>query len=87
MPNVSVDLTDLKRLVRLCFEHDIHARATAAVLARYANAFPAEAMELARRIESEKLRARQMESLRYHRLLEALESANDVAASLADFVR
>ena len=81
MPNVSVDLTDLKRLVRLCFERDIRARATTAVLARYANAFPAEAIELARRIEAETLQARKMETLRYRRLLEALESANDVGPS------
>jgi hypothetical protein len=87
MSDVTVNLHDLKRLVNLCFEHDIESRARTTVMVRFANANPANAIELARLIDAEKLQSRERESMRYRRLLEALGSANDVAASLADFLR
>lgn len=87
MPDVTIDLGDLKRLVKYCLEHDVQSRAQTAVLSRYAQVNPAGAMQLAGLIDDERLQARQTESLRYRHLLEALESASGVASSLADFVR
>jgi hypothetical protein len=87
MPDVTIDLGDLKKLVKDCFEHDVRSRAQTAVLSRYAQKNPAGAMELAALIDAEKLQARTMTTLRYRHLLEALESASDVASSLAGFVR
>ena len=87
MSDITIDLGDLKQLVKNCFEQDIDARALTAVLSRYAQLDPAGATQLAGLVDDERLRARQMETSRYRRLLEALESANDVGASLASFVR
>ena len=87
MADVTVNLHDLKLLVKLCFEHDVQSRARNGVMVPFANANPAGATHLAFLIKDQELAARQQVSMRYRRLLEALESANDVAASLRDFVR
>jgi hypothetical protein len=87
MPDVTVNLHDLKLLVKLCFEHDVDSSARTTVMMRFANLDPVRAIEFANLVKAEELSARQRESMRYRRLLEALESANDVASSLRDFVR
>ena len=71
----------------MCFEHDIGEYARNQVMIPFANANPTGATQLATLIKDQELTARKRVSMRYRRLLESLESANDVAASLKDFVR
>lgn len=86
MSEVTIDLVDLKLLVRHSFEQEIQLRTHAVALSRIAQSHPTFAPQFAHILEGAKLEARSRVTLRYRRLLEALESANDVGPSLKEVV-
>jgi hypothetical protein len=86
MPDVTVNLQDLKKLVKHCFERDVDSRATGTVLSRYAEANPARAISFDIEVQNEKLNARTVTTGRYHRLMTALEDEADIAAALKELV-
>jgi hypothetical protein len=84
---VTVGLVDLKILVGMCMDQQVDAQAQVMVLTEPGRSDPTAAFEFARLVEEVKPVAKKQVQSRFHLLLEALESGNDVNESLADFVR
>jgi hypothetical protein len=84
---ITVGLVDLKILVGMCMDQQVDARAQVMVLTEPGRSDPTAAFEFAGLVEEAKPEATKRVRSRFHRLLEALESGNDVNESLAAFVR
>jgi hypothetical protein len=84
---VTVGLVDLKILVGMCMDQQVDARAQAMVLTEPGRSEPTAAFEFAGLVAEAKPEATKRVRSRFHRLLEALESGNDVNESMAAFVR
>lgn len=83
---VTVGLVDLKKLVGKCMDQQVEARAQVMVLTEPGRSDPTAAFEFAHLIDEARPEALKRTQLRFRRLLEALESGNDVDAALESFV-
>jgi hypothetical protein len=83
---ITVGLVDLKKLVGMCIDQQVEARAQVMVLTEPGRSDPTAAFEFARLVDETRPEALKRTRLRFRRLLEALESGNDVDASLKSFV-
>jgi hypothetical protein len=75
---VTVGLVDLKILVGMCMDQQVDARAQAMVLTDPGRSEPTADFEFAGLVAEAKPEATKRVRSRFHRLLEALESGNDV---------
>ena len=83
---VTVGLVDLKILVGMCMDQQVDAQAQVMVLTEPGRSDPTAAFEFARLVQEATPGAKRRVGSRFRRLLEALESGEDVDASLASFV-
>jgi hypothetical protein len=85
MKTVEINLHSLKKLIKDCYETDIHDRAQRSVLIRSQNANPAGAFQYAQLVEAEKPAAEKAVYPRYKELIDALESGTGIADALTKF--
>ena len=83
---VNVGLVDLKKIVGMCMDRQVESCAQGIVLTEPGRSDPTAAFEFARLVDEARPEALRRTRLRFRRLLEALESGNDVDASLEAFV-
>jgi hypothetical protein len=85
MKTVEVSLQSLKKLIKDCYETDIHDRAQRAVLIQAQNANPSGAFQFAHMVEAEKPAAEKAVYPRYRELINALESGNCISEAFVKF--
>jgi hypothetical protein len=83
---VTVGLVDLKKLVGMCIDQQVEARAQVMVLTEPGGSDPTAAFDFAGLVDKARPEAMKQEGLRFRRLLNAVEGGDDVDASLKAFV-
>jgi hypothetical protein len=83
---VTVGLVDLKIFVGMCIDQQVDAQAQVMFLTEPGRSDPTAAFEFARLVEEATPDAMKRVRSRFRRLLDSLESGEDVDASLASFV-
>jgi hypothetical protein len=86
MADVTVDLEDLKELVRLLLDASIEARTSRAMFVRLQGTNPEDAQKVRLILEFLAPEAQRSEEEIHHNLLASLESGSDVHGALKRFV-
>jgi hypothetical protein len=83
---VTVGLVDLKKLVGMCIDLQVEDRAQVMALNEPGRSTPTAALDFAGLVDKARPKARKQVRLHFRRLLKAVESGDDVDASLKSFV-
>jgi len=86
MRTVTIDLNDMKKLIRRHFERDVRSRAEVSVLNRPGNSNAQAAFEFDSAVREEIPAAQEAVGLRYRSLNLALDSGEGVSDALKEFV-